>query len=208
MSKFEEVAKELEDSAKQLDKFLENKKDDLDDKGKFEANKIVDDTKKFIDETIVKVKGAFADVKEDERIKVLLGTIKDKAMGVVDNAKKAINSLDKQKEKCDCGHDCKCEEDCKCGDKCECSPECDCNCHDEKCECENYNCEEKKAPVAQDLLATVKKEALALGDKVKAYMEKPETKKAINDAKIGTIKLAEKALAGLKKLLKYEEPKE
>lgn len=178
MSKFDETVKELKNDIKVLEKEFAKKTKGLDKTTEEKAHQFVEKTESVINSSIEKISAVINDLKDDEDLNALLDKIKAKAKEAIDYALEKVDAIINGETDTDL-------------DKV----------HDEIMN--EYN--KLKDTEAFKATTVFVKEGYA---KINEFFEKPEVKKQINKAKKTTINLAEKGVAGLKKVLVVDEEQE
>ena len=183
-NKKDKTISEIKDYVKDLDKTVSKKVEKLDDESKEYGQQILEDTKYVINTAIEKINDAYNQIKNDERVDEFLDKVKAKAKEAVELAKSKIDDL------------------------------------------QYYGA--KKRPLDElydDVMSgfdqlkksdVYSKTQVVLEDissRVREFIDKPEVQDTIKKVKTTTINLAEKGVAGLKKVLdtnkdKKEEDKE
>jgi len=177
MSKFDETIEKLKKEYDELEETVKEKYEQFDEAAKPKAEELVKKTQAAIQATIDKVQEAVKDLKEDEKVDEFLDSVQTKSQEAVDYTKAKIEEF------------------------------------------ANSGAKESLDKIYQDIMADFEKIketdqfkkvsdfANAATDKVKDYLNKPEVQEALDKAKKTTIKVAEKGVEGLKKVLNAEEDK-
>lgn len=185
MNKFEETVDELKNDVTELENDLASKIDDLDDDKKQRAQELVNKAKIAINNVIEKVGAVIEDIDDQDKLNDLLDKVKAKAREAMDYTVSKIDALKNGESTIDI-------------DKL----------HDDVM-AEFDKLKENEAIRKTTVLI---KEGYA---KINEFLERPEVQDTINKAKKTTIKVAEKGVEGLKKVLDVkqdedvtEEPKQ
>lgn len=178
MNKFDKTVKELKTDIKELETEFSKRTEGLDEVTKQKAAELVEKTKVVINSSIEKVSAVIKDLADEEELNDLLDKIKAKAKEAVDYAIEKIDDLINNGGQTDI-------------DKL----------HDDIM----ADFDKLKESDIYKTTTVLIKEGYA---KINEFLEKPEVKETIKKAKKTTIDLAEKGVAGLKKVLEdKDEPK-
>lgn len=178
MNKFDKTVKELKADIKELETEFSKRTEGLDEVTKQKAAELVEKTKVVINSSIEKVNAVIKDLADEEELNDLLDKIKAKAKEAVDYAIEKIDDLINNGGQTDI-------------DKL----------HDDIM----ADFDKLKESDIYKTTTVLIKEGYA---KINEFLEKPEVKETIKKAKKTTIDLAEKGVAGLKKVLEdKDEPK-
>lgn len=175
MSKFEDTVRELESQVQDLENDLAKKAEILDDEGKEKARILVSKTEEAIKSSVEKVRNIIADVKEDEKLDEFLEKVKAKSLEAVEFTKSKVEELTKSSE--------------------------------EKKTLDNlFDDVLGEFDKIKDSDAYKKTTDLLneISVKINEFLERPEVKSAIDKAKTTTVRVAEKGVEGLKKVLNTE----
>ena len=178
MNKFEDTVNTLKAYIEDLDNKLLEKLEGLDDNKKERAKELVEKAKTAINNSVEKVGNVINDIQDQEKLDDLLDKIKAKGKEAVDYTLDKIENLTNQDDNVDI-------------DKL----------HDDVM-AEFDKLKENEV---------VRKTTVFIKDgyaKINEFLERPEVQSTINKAKKTTIKVAEKGVEGLKKVLvvKEDEP--
>lgn len=171
MNKFDQTVKELKEDINDLEKDFAKVTEDLDEAGKLKAREIVDKTENTINTSIKKVSAVINDVADEEKLNELLDKVKAKAKEATDYALDKVVSIANNEDTVDIDA-----------------------LHDDIM---NEFDKLKETDVYKKTTVLIK-EGYA---KINEFLEKPEVKKAINKAKLTTLKAAEMGVDTLKKVL-------
>ena len=171
MNKFDQTVKELKEDINNLEKDFAKVTEDLDEAGKLKAREIVDKTENTINTSIKKVSAVINDVADEEKLNELLDKVKAKAKEATDYALDKVVSIANNEDTIDIDA-----------------------LHDDIM---NEFDKLKETDVYKKTTVLIK-EGYA---KINEFLEKPEVKKAINKAKLTTLKAAEMGVDTLKKVL-------
>lgn len=179
MNKFEGTIKELKEDIKNLEKEAKKKINsfDLDDNKKEKINEFVESTKNVINSSIDKISSAINELQDDEKLDALFDKVKAKSKEAVDYALSKIDNIINNKDEITVD-----------------------SLHDDIM----ASFDKLKESDAYKKTTILIKEGYA---KLNEFLEKPEVKEKINSAKKTTIKVAEKGVEELKKVLVVDEPK-
>lgn len=178
MNKFEETKKELKEDIKKLEKEVSSLVDGIDEDKKKKVMEVVNKTKNVINSSIEKVSAVINDLSDEEQLNDLLDKIKAKAQEAVDFAINKINTIISDDTKTDID-----------------------SLHDDIM---NEFDRLKESDIYKQTTVLIKEGY----SKINEFLEKPEVKATIKKAKATTIKVAEKGVESLKKVLAdKEEPK-
>ena len=185
MSKFEEVVVELKDDIEELETKVAEKLDGLDDSKKNIAIDFKDKAVGAINVAIDKISGVIENITDQEKLDDLLDKVKAKSREAIDYTLEKIDALKNDDSQIDI-------------DKI----------HDDIM----AEFDKLKGNEVIRKTTVLIKEGYA---KINEFLDRPEVQETINKAKHTTIKVAEKGVEGLKKVLdvkedetKPEEPKE
>lgn len=171
MNKFDQTVKELKEDINDLEKDFAKVTEDFDEAGKLKAREIVDKTENTINTSIKKVSAVINDVADEEKLNELLDKVKAKAKEATDYALDKVVSIANNEDTVDIDA-----------------------LHDDIM---NEFDKLKETDVYKKTTVLIK-EGYA---KINEFLEKPEVKKAINKAKLTTLKAAEMGVDTLKKVL-------
>lgn len=175
MNKFDDTVKELKEDIKDLENEFSKRTKGLDESTKQKAYEFVENTENVINSSINKIAAVIENLKDDEELNDLLDKVKAKAKEAIDFAVEKIDAIING------------------------SPDDDLDrLHDEIMD----DFDKLKGTDLYKTTTVLLKEGYA---KLNEFLEKPEVKQTINKAKKTTIDLAEKGVAGLKKVLIVEE---
>lgn len=177
MNKFDATVKELKEDINELEKDFSKVAADLDEAGRIKAREIVEKTEKTINLSIEKVNSVINDISDEKKLNELLDKIKAKAKEATDYAMDKVVAIANNEDAVDIDA-----------------------LHDDIM---NEFDKLKETDVYKKTTVLVK-EGYA---KINEFLEKPEVKKAINKAKITTLKAAELGVETLKKVLESEGTK-
>ena len=175
MNKFEETVNELKADIDELEESFTAKTIEIDESKKAQARELVDKAKKAINTSIEKVSAVIEKLEDSEKLDDLLDKLKAKSKEAVDYTLDKIDALINNEPEISIDE-----------------------LHDEiMAEFENLKGNE-----------TIRKTTVLIKQgaaKINEFLEKPEVKDTINKAKKTTIKVAEKGVEGLKKVLEAKE---
>ena len=175
MDKFEETVNELKTDIEDLDKEVESKLEGLDEDKKARISELVEKAKTAINTSIEKVSAVINEIDDSEKLDDLLDKIKAKAKEAVDYTTNRIDALINGEKTVDIDR-----------------------LHDDiMAEFDKV----KENEVVRKTTVLIK-EGYA---KINEFFEKPEVQDTIKKAKKTTIKVAEKGVEGLKKVLDVKE---
>lgn len=174
MNKYETTIKELKEDIKDLEKAFKEKTKGLDKETVAAARTFVDRTEKVIQAVIDKTGAVIKELKDDEQLEELLAKLKAKAKEAVDYAIDKVDTVIKE------------------------GPETEIDRLYKDVMSEFDSLKDTNAYKTTSVLI---KEGYA---KINEFLEKPEIQETIKKAKKTTIDLAEKGVAGLKKVLDTE----
>lgn len=177
MKKLDSTVKELKGYVSDLDKYLNSKINKLDDDKKKKARELVKKTKKAINASIDKVADAIETIGDKDKLNELLDMIKAKSKEAVDYTIDKIEDLINNKSE----------------------PTID---DIQKDIMDEFN-KIKDSETFKKTKVLVK-EGYA---KINEFLEKPEVQAKIKEAKKTTIRVAEKGVEGLKKVLDVDDTK-
>lgn len=178
MNKFEETVEELKSHVAELETEFSTRTENLNDETKAKALELVEKTKDVINTSIEKISAVIDNIKDEEKLNELLDKVKAKSKEAVEFTIDKIDDLTNTNDEFD------------------------------------YNSLHDDIMHGFDQLReneTFKKTTVLIKEgyaKINEFLDKPEVKETINKAKATTIKVAEKGVEGLKKVLDVkEEPK-
>lgn len=174
MNKYETTIKELKEDIKDLEKAFKEKTKGLDKETVAAARTFVDRTEKVIQAVIDKTGAVIKELKDDEQLEELLAKLKAKAKEAVDYAIDKVDTVIKE------------------------GPETEIDRLYKDVMSEFDSLKDTNVYKTTSVLI---KEGYA---KINEFLEKPEIQETIKKAKKTTIDLAEKGVAGLKKVLDTE----
>ena len=174
MNKYETTIKELKEDIKDLEKAFKEKTKGLDKETIAAARTFVDRTEKVIQAVIDKTGAVIKELKDDEQLEELLAKLKAKAKEAVDYAIDKVDTVIKE------------------------GPETEIDRLYKDVMSEFDSLKDTNVYKTTSVLI---KEGYA---KINEFLEKPEIQETIKKAKKTTIDLAEKGVAGLKKVLDTE----
>lgn len=177
MNKFDSTVKELKEDINELEKDFNKVAADLDEAGRIKAREIVEKTERTINLSIDKVNAVINDITDEEKLNELLDKMKAKAKEATDYAMDKVVAIANNEDTVDVDA-----------------------LHDDIM---NEFDKLKETDVYKKTTVLVK-EGYA---KINEFLEKPEVKKAINKAKITTLKAAEMGVETLKKVLESDGTK-
>lgn len=176
MNKFDATVKELKDDIADLEKDFAKVSKDLDEASKLKAKELLKNTENTINKSIDKVSAVIDDIKDEEKLNDLLDKIKAKAKEATDYTLEKINNLKNGEDEISIDQ-----------------------LHDDIM----AEFDKLKDSEAYQVTKVLVKEGY---DKINEFLAKPEVQDAISKAKKTTIKVAEKGVESLKKVLE-DKPK-